>query len=100
MAVYIFLGKRTREGAMTIRDGPQRSVSGREYAEQLGLKILDYYATLGSYDFVTICEGPDDPTVYFKIAAFGAEPGNVSWTALPAMRSAEYIQLLDELPAG
>lgn len=99
MAVYIFLGKRTREGSMTLREGPKRSDSGKRYAEQLGLTIVDYYATLGPYDYVTVCEGPDDPEIYFKIVAFGSEDGNVSWTALPAMRSADYINLLGELPA-
>ena len=99
MAVYIFLGKLTREGAMTVKEGPKRSVSGRDYAKELGLTVIDYYATLGPYDYVTICEGPDDPKAYFKIAAFGAQGGNVTWTALPAMRSADYVELLDELPA-
>jgi len=96
MAIYVFLGKRVSAAAP---DAPRRSISGRDYAEQLGIKVLGHYTTLGEYEVVTICEGPDDPTVYFKIAAFGSADGSMSWTALPAMPYADFTQLAAELPA-
>ena len=98
MAVYIFLGKRTQDAARGTSGTPSRSVTGRQYSEQLGIKVLGHYATLGEYDVVTICEGPDDPHGYFKIAAFGSQDSSMTWTALPAIPMDEYYRLLKELP--
>jgi uncharacterized protein with GYD domain len=99
MAVYIFLGKLTREGRMTLKEGPQRSVAPTEYAKKLGLKVIDYYATLGPYDYVSILEGPDDPTAYFKLITFASMDGNISWTALPALRSQDFARVVQQVPA-
>ena len=98
MALYIFLGKRTREGDMTVKDGPQRAAASAEYTKELGLKVIDYYATLGPYDYVSIIEGPDDPSTYFKLVTFAAMDGNITWTTLPALRGQDFIQLVQELP--
>jgi len=98
MAVYIFLGKRTPEGNKTIKERP--SPASAEYTKKLGLKVIDYYYTLGPYDYVSILEGPDDPATYFKIAAFGSIDGTVSWTALPALRSEEFAKVIQALPTA
>ena len=98
MARHISLGKLTREGAMTLKDGPMRLAKAQEYFQKLGVKIVDLYATLGPYDFVAITEGPDDLTTAFKTAAFVATFGSVSWTTLPAMPIQDFMKAVQELP--
>lgn len=98
MARYVSLGKLTREGAMTIKEGPQRLAKAQAYFQKLGVRIVDFYATLGPYDYVAITEGPDDVTTAFRTAAFAATFGSISWTTLPAMPYPEFMKLVQELP--
>jgi uncharacterized protein with GYD domain len=98
MARFIALGKLTREGAMTIKEGGQRFAKAQGYFQPLGVRIVDFYATLGPYDFVAITEGPDDLATVFKSATFVATFGSVEWTTMPAMPYADFTRLVQELP--
>ena len=98
MARYISLGRHTREGAITVKEGAQRYAKAREYLKTLNVKVLDFYATLGPYDYVLISEAPNDPATVFKAAAFVNAFGAVSWTILPAMPYQDFITAIKDLP--
>lgn len=99
MARYVALGRMTREGAVTLKDGVQRVAAVQEYFQKIGFRVVEIYATLGPYDYVAITEGPDDLAAAFKSAAFVASFGSVSWTTLPAMPYHEFVKVVQDLPA-
>ena len=63
MAVFIMLTKLTSNGVRTIKDNPGRVQEVNREVEQLGVKVLNQWATLGEYDFVSVVEAPDETTM-------------------------------------
>lgn len=96
MARYVMLYKFTQQGAKTPETLPQRVREAMTRAEQGGVKVLDWYLTMGQYDVVTILEAPDDETV--AAGALGvARAGNVSTETLRAFTQQEMEQLVQRL---
>ena len=60
MPIYIVLGGFTQEGIMNIKDSPKRLQDAKNLAKSLGGEIKKFYYTMGQYDFVAICELPND----------------------------------------
>jgi uncharacterized protein with GYD domain len=50
MAVFIMLTKLTPNGVRTLKDNPGRVHEVNKEVEQLGVKVLDQWATLGEAD--------------------------------------------------
>jgi uncharacterized protein with GYD domain len=63
MATYIMLTRLTSDGVKTLKDNPSRVHEVNKEVEQLGVKVVDQWATLGAYDFVTVVEAPDELTM-------------------------------------
>ena len=59
MARAIVLLKLTREGAMKIEQARAIYEETKIFFAQTNYKIIDLYATVGAYDFVSIIEAPD-----------------------------------------
>ena len=75
MVTYIVLWKFTDEGARNIKHTTGRSEVFKAQAEELGVKLKDYYWTLGGYDGVIILEAPDDESVarlIFLVCSLGS----------------------------
>ena len=60
MAHFIMLTNLTPDGVKTLKNNPARVKEVNKEVEQLGVKVLDQWATLGQYDFVTVVEAPDE----------------------------------------
>jgi len=60
MPTYIMLTRLTSDGVKTVKDNPSRVQEVNKEVEQLGIKVLSQWATLGEYDFVTVVEAPDE----------------------------------------
>jgi uncharacterized protein with GYD domain len=60
MPTYIMLTRLTPDGVKTVKDNPARVQEVNREVEQLGVKVLNQWATLGGYDFVTVVEAPDE----------------------------------------
>ena len=58
MPTYIMLTRLTPDGVKTIKDNPSRVQEVNKEVEQLGVKVLNQWATLGEYDFITVDRGP------------------------------------------
>ena len=82
MAVFIMLTKLTSNGVRTIKDNPGRVQEVNREVEQLGVKVLNQWATLGEYDFVSVVEAPDDLTIANMSVRLGAR-GSVRFETLP-----------------
>jgi uncharacterized protein with GYD domain len=86
MAVFIMLTKLTSNGVRTIKDNPGRVQEVNREVEQLGVKVLHQWATLGEYDFVSVVEAPDERTmakVSFELGSRGTT-SNETMAAIPA----------------
>ena len=86
MAQFILLTNLTAEGVKTIKNNPARMGEVNAEMEQIGLKVLHQWVTLGQYDFVSIVEAPDAETmarVSIELGSRGTTT-NQTLTALPA----------------
>ena len=63
MATYIMLTRLTSDGVKTLKDNPGRVHEVNKEVEQLGVQVVNQWATLGEYDFVTVVEAPDEQTM-------------------------------------
>lgn len=96
MAVYITLGNYTAQGIANIADSPSRLDAAREQMATLGVRIKDFYLTIGEYDIVAIVEAPDNKTAAKALIALGVQ-GNVSTRTLAALTEEEFRGVISEL---
>lgn len=93
MPTYLMLTKLTPDGLRTLKNNPPRVLEVNHEVEQLGAKVVSQYATLGSYDFVTVIEAPDE-TVMAKVSVELGSRGTMTTETLTALPS---DQLIDSL---
>src|SRR5215208_1423830 len=86
MPVFIMLTKLTSDGVRTIKDNPGRVHEVNREVEQLGVKVLNQWATLGEYDFVSVVEAPDETTMAKVSVELGSRgtTSNETMAAIPA----------------
>ena len=63
MPTFLMLTNLTAEGVRTLKNHPGRIAEVNREVEQMGVKVVSQYATLGQYDFVTVVEAPDEKTM-------------------------------------
>jgi uncharacterized protein with GYD domain len=63
MPTFLMLTNLTAEGVRTLKNHPGRIAEVNREVEQMGVKVISQYATLGQYDFVTVVEAPDEQTM-------------------------------------
>jgi uncharacterized protein with GYD domain len=93
MATYILLSTLTPEGRRTMHNHPDRLIEVDKEIEQFGCKVLAQYAVLGSYDFVSVVEAPDNETVAHLSVDLGSR-GTVNLMTLPAMTIDAFVKKL------
>jgi len=93
MSVYILLSKLTTEGRKTIKERPGRMREVRAEYESMGVKVLEQYATLGPYDFVSVIEAPDNETVG-QVSVELCSRGTIEIMTLAAIPVDSYISAL------
>jgi uncharacterized protein with GYD domain len=86
MAVFIMLTKLTANGVKTLKDNPGRVQEVNREVEQLGVKVLNQWATLGEYDFVSVVEAPDERAMAKVSVELGSRgtTSNETMAAIPA----------------
>ena len=93
MATYILLSSLTDEGRKTIKGRPERIQEVNKEIEAMGAKVVDQYAVLGLYDFISIVEAVDNEAVARISVELGAR-GTVQITTLPAIPIPEFVERL------
>ena len=58
MPKFIVLGSFTQEGIENIKDSPKRLEDAKKLSKSLGGELIEFYYTLGRYDFVAIMDMP------------------------------------------
>ncbi len=93
MPVFIMLTKLTANGVRTLKDNPSRVHEVSKEVEQLGVKVVDQWATLGEYDFVSVVEAPDEKAMA-KVSVELGSRGTTSNETLAAIPSEEFTKAL------
>jgi uncharacterized protein with GYD domain len=93
MAIFIMLTRLTPDGVKTIKDNPSRVHEVNKEVEQLGVKVLNQWATLGEYDFVSVVEAPDEK-VMAKLSIEMGSRGTVMNETLTAIDAEEFTSSL------
>ena len=63
MATFIMLSRLSPEGMKTLKGNPERLQEVNREVEGFGARVVQQYALLGEYDFITVLEAPDAETV-------------------------------------
>jgi uncharacterized protein with GYD domain len=90
---YIMLTRLTSDGVKTIKDNPARVQEVNKEVEQLGVKVVNQWATLGEYDFVTVVDAPDEKTMA-KLSIEMGSRGSVMNETLTAIDAEEFTASL------
>lgn len=93
MPTYVMLTNLTPEGVQTLKNNPTRTQEVNKEVEQLGVKVVDQWATLGQYDFITIIEAPDDKTMA-KVSVELGSRGTMGCQTLAAMPAEDLAKAL------
>lgn len=93
MAIYIALSTLTDEGRKTIKQRPSRIKEVNKEIEAMGIKVLQQYAVLGPYDFITLLDAPDNEAVMKMSVELGSR-GTVHLMTMPAISVDEFIKTL------
>lgn len=99
MARAVVLLKLTREGAMSIEQARAIYEETKIFFGKTGYKVVDLYATLGEYDFVSIIEVPDQNAIkhLFRRGVLAAGRGTYQVCTLPALPFEEFLTVVDDL---
>lgn len=84
MPTFVMLTNLTADGVRTLKNNPNRVQEVNREVEQLGAKVVDQWATLGQFDFVTIVEAPDTETMT-KVSVELGSRGTMTSQTLPAI---------------
>ena len=93
MPIYIMLTSFTSDGVKTIKNNPGRVQEVNREMEQLGVKVVSQWATLGRYDFVSVVEAPDEGTMA-KVSVEMGSRGTVMNETMTAIPAEEFIKSL------
>ncbi len=93
MAIYIVMSTLTSEGRKTIKERPDRIKEVNKEIEKLGAKVIEQYATIGRYDFVSIVEAPDNDAITRVSIELGSR-GTVHIMSMPAKPIDDFLQML------
>jgi len=96
MPLYITLASYTQKGIEHVKDSPSRLKDFREAVKAAGGDVKSFYLTMGSHDFVTVFEAPDDKTSA-RILLNLASRGNVRTETMRAFTEDEYRQIISGL---
>jgi len=96
MAMYISLIQFTEQGIRNVKDTVKRGDAAIGEAEKMGMKIIEEFWTMGTYDIVVLFEAPDDETMSAFLLKIGSM-GNVKSQTLRAFRKQEMEGVLAKL---
>jgi uncharacterized protein with GYD domain len=94
MPIFILLSTLTQQGVQTLKSNPERLRQVNKDVEELGCRVLHQWATLGSFDFISVVEAPDIATVAKVSVSLGAR-GSTRIETLPALEVEDFLTTLE-----
>ena len=96
MPTFILLSTLTTHGVRTLRRNPSRLQVVNAELERFGARVLDQWAVLGPYDFVTVIEASSAEDV----AELSLEIGSRGSTRIQTMAAIPVHTFLERLSTG
>jgi uncharacterized protein with GYD domain len=93
MSRYIIISNLTDEGAKTLKKNPGRVKEVNNELKNMGVEVVDQYAVLGNFDFLSIVE-PEDETNIMKAIVEIASRGSIKTATYKVMQIDEFIKSL------
>ena len=93
MAIYIIISNLTDEGAKTLKNNPDRVKEVNDELKDMGVNVLDQYAVLGNFDFLTIVEANNETTIAKAVVEI-ASRGSIKTATYKAISIDEFIESL------
>jgi len=90
---YVVISTLTDEGAKTLKSRPARVEEVNRELESMGVKVLEQYAVLGSFDFINIVEAPDNATIAKAMVEL-ASRGTIRTQTMPVIPVRELLEKL------
>ncbi len=97
MKTFISLVKMTGTGKSEITRSLQRGEIVARARERLGIS-MQYYMTMGAYDFVLVFDAPSDEAMAELLLIIG-QIGAIDTETMPAFTDRTYVPLLEKLRA-
>jgi uncharacterized protein with GYD domain len=97
MPRYVSLIDWTQEGVTNFKDTVDRYEGAQQQFEQLGVRFIDVYWTLGEHDIVAVVEAPDDETATAALLAVSSQ-GNLRTKTMRAFSPDEMRAVIDKAP--
>ncbi|HTG29443.1 MAG TPA: GYD domain-containing protein [Methylomirabilota bacterium] len=96
MAMYVSLIQFTDQGIRNIKKTIKRGDAAMAEAEKMGMKIVEEFWTMGSYDVVIVADAPNDETMSAFMLKIGSL-GNVKSHTMRAFRREEMAGVLAKI---
>jgi uncharacterized protein with GYD domain len=96
MARYVSLIQFADQGIRNIKETVKRGDAAVAEAEKMGMKIIEEFWTMGSYDAVVVVDAPDDETMSAFMLKIGSL-GNVKSHTMRAFRREEMEGILAKI---
>lgn len=93
MTRYIIISNLTDEGARTLKKNPGRVKEVNAELKGMDINVVDQYAVLGNFDFMTIVEADDDSTIAKAVVEI-ASRGSIKTATYKAIPIDEFIESL------
>jgi uncharacterized protein with GYD domain len=96
-ATFVLISNLTAEGEQRLIAAPDRTFEVNQEIEEMGCRVVSQYALLGSFDFLTVIEAPDNETVALLVAALNSR-GAMKVLAMPAFSVADFVGRIKSSP--
>ena len=93
MGRYIIISNLTDEGSKTLKKNPGRIKEVNEELNDMGVEVLDQYAVLGNFDFLTIVETDNESRINKALVEI-ASRGSIKTATYKAIPIDEFINSL------
>jgi len=93
MSRYIIISNLTDEGAKTLKKNPGRVKEVNAELKDMGVNVLDQYAVLGNFDFLTIVEADDETTIAKAVVEITSR-GSIKTATYKAISIDKFIESL------
>jgi uncharacterized protein with GYD domain len=93
MSRYIIISNLTDEGAKTLKKNPGRLKEVNNEIKNMGVEVIDQYAVLGNFDFISVVEA-DDETKITKAIVEMASRGSIKTVTYKVMEIDDFIKAL------
>jgi uncharacterized protein with GYD domain len=93
MRTFILLSILTGQGMQTLAATPERLLEVNREIEALGGRVVDQWALLGAYDFLSVVEAPDDHAIQ-RITAELTARGSAQFETLVALSLEDFVDAL------